>query len=299
MKSLIYRTGVFISYSYKDKKWLDKLQIALKPLVRGEKIIIWDNTQIQPGADWQKEITSAIERARIAILLVSPNFLASDFIFKEELPLIFKHFQNGDLIVYWIAVSASFYQITDLVQLQAVNNPAHPLDNQSLSEQNKTLAEVAKHVAKGMDVNVISNTLSIIDEFLPRQKAFMDKVEFDDGQQNYSVQAKQDQENINLVSRNKYVQEVITADEIEKLDAGSKQLIRSYERTMKELFDRWIALQPKSYSRDDILKEQAREEMTNIRTDLCSQLNSILDFLRTLGKNLEDHYHHVRYICAQ
>ncbi len=299
MKGSSYRNGVFISYSHKDKEWLDKLQIALKPLIRGEKVTIWDDTKILPGTDWKKEITNAIERSRIAILLVSPNFLASDFIYDQELPRIFKEYKNGDLIVYWLAVSASSYQMTELAQVQAVNDPSRPLDSQTASEQNKTFADIAKHVAKGMDVNVISNALSIIDEFLPRQKAFIDKVEFDDRKQDYSVQAKQEQEKINLVGRDNFVREVITADEIEKLDSGSKQLIRSYERTMKDLFDRWTELQPKSYSRDEYVKEEARAEMSKIRTDLCGQLNSILDFLRSLGKNLEDHYHHVRFICTQ
>jgi len=299
MKGTSYRNGVFISYSHKDKEWLDKFQIALKPLIRGEKITIWDDTKILPGSDWKKEITNAIERSRIAILLVSPNFLASDFIYDEELPRIFNEYKNGDLIVYWVAISASSYQMTELAQVQAVNDPSRPLDSQSVSEQNKTFADIAKHVAKGMDVNVISNALSIIDEFLPRQKAFIDKVEFDDRKPNYSVQAKQEQEKINLVGRDNFIQEVITADEIERLDSGSKQLIRSYERTMKDLFDRWTELQPKSYSRDEVVREEARDEMGKIRTDLCGQLNSILDFLMSLGKNLQDHYHHVRYICTQ
>jgi len=252
-----------------------------------------------PGSNWYKEINNAIEKSRIAILLVSPNFLASDFIYKEELPKILKEFKNGDLIVYWVALSFSSFQMTELAQIQAVNDPSRPLDSQNVSEQNKTLADIAKQVAKGMDVNVISNALSIMDEFLPRQKAFIDNIEFDDRKPDYSIQAKQDQEKINLVGRNNYIQEVITADEIEKLDAGSKQLIRSYERTMKDLFDRWTELQPKSYSRDETLKEEARDEMGKIRTDLCGQLNSILDFLISLGKNLEDHYNHVRYICSQ
>lgn len=299
MKGNSFRNGVFISYSHKDKEWLDKLQIALKPLIRGEKITIWDDTKILPGTDWKKEITNAIERSRIAILLVSPNFLASDFIYDEELPRIFKEYKNGDLIVYWVVVSASSYQMTELAQVQAVNDPSRPLDSQSTSEQNKTFVDIAKHVAKGMDVNVISNALSIIDEFLPRQKAFIDKVEFNGRKPDYSVQVKQEQEKINLVGRDNSVREVITADEIEKLDPGSKQLIRSYEKTMKDLFDRWTELQPKSYSRDEYVKEEAREEMSKIRTDLCGQLNSILDFLKSLGKNLEDHYHHVRFICTQ
>jgi hypothetical protein len=41
------RTNVFISYSHKDKKWLDQLHIMLKPFVRMGAFTIWDDTQIK------------------------------------------------------------------------------------------------------------------------------------------------------------------------------------------------------------------------------------------------------------
>lgn len=290
---------MFISFSHEDKPWLDKLQTALKPLARGEKITVWDDTQILPGAVREKEIALAIGRARIAILLVSPHFLASDWIYKEQLPQILESYRKGDLIVYWLAISASVYEMTDIANIQALIDPDRPLDSLSPSEQNKTLTAVAKQLAKGMDVNVISNALSIIDEFLPRQRAFIDNVEYNNARVEYAIQARQDREKITLVNRDCNIVEVITADEIEALDPNAKQLIRTYERTMKDLFNRWTELQTLSYARDQTIKEEAREEMAKIRTDLCWQLNSILDFLQTLGKSLDDHYYHVRYICAQ
>lgn len=300
MENSAYRTGVFISFSHEDKPWLDKLQTALKPLARGEKITVWDDTQILPGAVREEEIAAAIGRARIAILLVSPHFLASDRIYKEQLPQILEGYRKGDLIVYWLAISASVYEMTDIAKIQALNDPDRPLDSLSPSEQNKTLTAVAKRLAKGMDVNVISNALSIIDEFLPRQRAFIDHVEYDDNARpDYAIQARQDRENIALVNRDRNIVEIITADEIEALDPNAKQLIRTYERTMKDLFNRWTELQPLSYARDETIKAEAREEMAKIRTDLCWQLNSILNFLQTLGKSLDDHYYYARYICAQ
>lgn len=56
------------------------------------------------------------------------------------------------------------------------------------------------------------------------------------------------------------------------------------------VFERWSELQPKSYSRDPVIKEEARNEMNIVRKDLCQQLNAILDYLYTLHKNLSDHY---------
>ena len=52
------RDKVFISYSHKDKKWLDRLQTTLKPLVRKEVFTIWADTQIKAGTNWKDEITS-------------------------------------------------------------------------------------------------------------------------------------------------------------------------------------------------------------------------------------------------
>ncbi len=77
---------VFISYSHEDKAYLDRLRVHLKPLERENLIDTWDDTQIKAGENWQKVIETALERAAIAILLISPDFLASDFIIDNELP---------------------------------------------------------------------------------------------------------------------------------------------------------------------------------------------------------------------
>lgn len=89
------------------------------------------------------------------------------------------------------------------------------------------------------------------------------------------------------------------AEDFVKLDQRSKQLIRSYQRTMKDLFDRCTELHPKSNSQDNHLKAESRNEMGRIRTDLCKQLNEILDYLNYLGKNLDDQFSLVSYLCSR
>src|SRR2546427_5722335 len=96
------RQGVFVSYSHRDAKWLGRLKTVLKPALGSETI--WDDTMIAPGAQWSVEIARAIASARVAVLLVTPAFLSSDFIVSNELPRIIERHNQG-LTIFWIAVA--------------------------------------------------------------------------------------------------------------------------------------------------------------------------------------------------
>src|SRR2546421_13107936 len=92
------RTKVFISYSHKDVKWLERLKVHLRPLIREQEIEIWDDTMIALGSTWQKDIQRAIASAKVAILLISADFEASDFIAANELPPLLKAAQSDGAI---------------------------------------------------------------------------------------------------------------------------------------------------------------------------------------------------------
>jgi hypothetical protein len=77
---------VFISYSHKDRFWLEKLKTMYAPLVWSNDTSVWDDTLIGPGEMWERAIGDAVESAKVAVLLVSPNFMASPFIVKKEVP---------------------------------------------------------------------------------------------------------------------------------------------------------------------------------------------------------------------
>src|SRR3954451_23744598 len=119
------RTKVFISYSHKDQEWLDRLKRHLKPLVREGNLDCWDDTHIRPGDDWKQEILTALDTAQVAVLLISANFFASDFIDKNELsPLLAAAEAKGVLILPVIISASRFARIPNLARFQAVN----PLD---------------------------------------------------------------------------------------------------------------------------------------------------------------------------
>ena len=108
------RDQVFISYSHQDKRWHDDLRVHLKPYLRGGSIVSWSDQQIAPGSEWFREIQSALTNSKIAVLLVSPDFLASDFIHEHELGPLLKEAEQGGLKILWVPVRDSAYKETPL-----------------------------------------------------------------------------------------------------------------------------------------------------------------------------------------
>lgn len=142
--------SIFISYSHKDKRWLQKLHMVFAPLIRDDKLHLWSDAQIKPGNIWREEIQQALAGAKVAILLVSPHFLASDFIAKYELPPLLKAAKQNGLTILWIAVSACLYTETEIVHYQAVNNPSKPLDSFRPPQMHHELVGVCEQIKKAM-----------------------------------------------------------------------------------------------------------------------------------------------------
>jgi hypothetical protein len=69
--------SVFISYSHKDEEWKDRLVTHLRVLEMQGFLDVWEDRQIEGGDDWYPEIETAINKANVAILMISANFLVT------------------------------------------------------------------------------------------------------------------------------------------------------------------------------------------------------------------------------
>jgi hypothetical protein len=140
------RHEVFISYSHKDTRHLAELRQFLVPFERECGITIWDDNKIQAGTAWETEITEALRRAKVAVLLVTANFIASEFVSRSELPPILQAAENEGLKILWVAASASAYKVTDIAKYQAANDPSKPLDMMTGSRRRGAWVEIAQKI---------------------------------------------------------------------------------------------------------------------------------------------------------
>jgi hypothetical protein len=132
------RTKVFISYSHKDAKWLDRLMVHLKPLKLAGITDVWADTRIDPGQIWRDEIKQALAETKVAILLVSIDFINSDFISTDELPPLLMAAKNEGVSILQVIVGPCekrFKKTPTLEQFQTVNKPELPLSKMSTNER--------------------------------------------------------------------------------------------------------------------------------------------------------------------
>ncbi|QDL11275.1 GTPase [Brasilonema sennae CENA114] len=146
MPEPIIRNQVFISYSHQDQQWFTILQKHLKPIIRNKKLTVWDDTKIQAGAEWRQEIEEAIAAAKVAVLMVSPDFLASDFIADNELPPLLNTAQAKGLTIIWIPLRFSSYKETAIEKYQAAHDPKNPLSRLSEAEQDGAWVDICSKI---------------------------------------------------------------------------------------------------------------------------------------------------------
>jgi hypothetical protein len=142
------RPKIFVSYSHDDEKWKDRLLSNLRVLERQGAADIWDTSELPAGADWSQEIEKAIRLSDIAVLLISPSFLASDFIVTKELPALLARRQNEGLAILPVLVRPSMWSaVPQIAELQFANDPSKPLSSASEAERDKVYAAVSQRIA--------------------------------------------------------------------------------------------------------------------------------------------------------
>ena len=145
------KAKAFISYSHADRNYLDRLMVHLKPLEKEGLLDIWQDSKIKTGDYWESEIDNALKEANIAILLISADFLASDFIVNNELPpLLINAEVQGTRVVPVILSPCRFARDLSLNRFQAVNPPNEPLSLMDYNDRERVYDKLSLDIEKAL-----------------------------------------------------------------------------------------------------------------------------------------------------
>ncbi|PSB28503.1 hypothetical protein C7B82_13330 [Stenomitos frigidus ULC18] len=120
-------TDVFFSYSHRDEELRDELAIHLSMLKRQGIIAAWHDREITAGSDWAGAIDSHLNSASVILLLVSANFLASDYCYDLELEQAMKRHEAGEATVIPIILKPCDWTGAPFGKLQALPKNAKPV----------------------------------------------------------------------------------------------------------------------------------------------------------------------------
>jgi hypothetical protein len=152
------RDHVFISYSHADGKWLNMLLEQLKPLAN-KGLDVWSDRDISPGQEWPVEVDNYLNRAKVAVLLVSANFLNSDFIRVQELPRLLEAAQLEQVTILPVLISACLWDETDIGKYQSPINPKPPLKALLGHKRDQAFVKIARAIKDAWEKPIWSLSL--------------------------------------------------------------------------------------------------------------------------------------------
>lgn len=140
---------VFFSYSHKDEGLRDKLVNHLSILKRKNIICDWYDRDITAGTEWEGQIDEHLESSQVILLLISADFLASDYCYDIELKRAMKRHESGEARVIPIILRDVDWKGADFGKLQALPKNAKPVT--SWNNEDEAFTDVAKGIRKAVD----------------------------------------------------------------------------------------------------------------------------------------------------
>ncbi len=132
--------------SVKDIQWLERFKTKLKPWVTEGCFTTWDETNIMPGYNTSQEISDAIKRARLAVCLVTSDFLADDVVRERVLKPLLERKRNHPLSLQWIAIKSALYEASPFKDIKPLNDEKKPLAVLDEAEQDAAMVDLSRQI---------------------------------------------------------------------------------------------------------------------------------------------------------
>ena len=118
---------VFFSYSHKDEQLRDELEVHLSMLKREGRISTWHDRRVSAGSEIDVTIDTNLRTADVVLLLVSPQFLASDYCYQREMEFALDRHEKGDAVVIPVILRSCDWKHAPFGKLLATPTDGHPV----------------------------------------------------------------------------------------------------------------------------------------------------------------------------
>jgi len=135
---------IFYSYAHEDKKLRDKLEKHLSILRHQHHILDWHDREISAGTEWEQEISQELNAAYIILLLVSPDYLHSEYCYSIEMKRALERLNTGDARVIAILLRPVDWEDAPFSELQVLPRDRKPVT--SWRKYDEAFLDIAKGI---------------------------------------------------------------------------------------------------------------------------------------------------------
>jgi hypothetical protein len=151
---------VFCCYARRDKPHLDDLKTHLIVLQRQGLITIWNDTDISPGSNWEEEVEKHLNTAHIILLLISADFIASEYCYSKEMKRAIERHEQGEARVIPVILRPGYWEGAPFTILQALPSGMKPIISSSWHSVDEALLDVVKGVRKAIESIQVASSLN-------------------------------------------------------------------------------------------------------------------------------------------
>ncbi len=142
---------VFFSYSHKDEDLRNELENHLSILKRQGLISTWHDRKIGAGEEWRGAIDENLNSAQIILLLISADFLASDYCYDIEMDRALERHESGEARVIPVILRPVDWKGAPFGELQALPTSAEPVTSRKWSSRDEAFTDTARGIRRAIE----------------------------------------------------------------------------------------------------------------------------------------------------
>lgn len=146
------RIEIFCCYAREDRPLLGALKAHLARLLQEGHVTLWADIDINAGAEWEREIHRHLNTAHIILLLISPDFMASEYCYSVEMKRALERHEKGEAKVIPIILRAVDWQGEALSKLQVLPTDGKPVTDPGWYNKDRAFYDVAKGIRRAVAV---------------------------------------------------------------------------------------------------------------------------------------------------